>query len=106
MGNIGKTMALKEHGSYDHITTNDSIRRIVDHPAFKGFSRLMLPRENNTDQYDTPLSNVRALMPYHGHVDPDIVVDALNHLIDKVKDGKTIFYVFYTERSRRFSGPL
>jgi acetyl esterase/lipase len=101
MGNIGKTMALKEHGSYDHITTNDSIRRIVDHPAFKGFSRLILPRENNTDQYDTPLSNVRSLMPYHGHVDPDIVVGALNHMIDEVKDGKTIFYDFYTEQQKQ-----
>jgi acetyl esterase/lipase len=101
MGNIDKTMALKEHGSYDHITTNDSLRHIVDHPAFKGFSRLILPRENNPDQYDTPLSNVRSLLPYHGHVDPDTVVGALNHMIDEVKEGKTIFYDFYTEQQKQ-----
>ena len=67
-----KTMALKEQEVYGHITTNDTVRTIVNHPAFKGFSQLILPRDNNTDHYDTPLSNVRSLMPYHGHVDPDI----------------------------------
>jgi acetyl esterase/lipase len=101
MGNIGKTMALKEHESYDHLTTNDSVRHIVDHPALKGFSRLILPRDNNTYHYDTPLSNVRSLMPYHGHVDPDTVVGALNHMIDEVKEGKTIFYDFYTEQQKQ-----
>jgi acetyl esterase/lipase len=95
------TMALKEHGLYDHITTNDTVRRIVNHPAFKGFSRLILPRDNNTYYYDTPLSNVSSLMPYHSHVAPDIVVGALNHMIDEVKDGKTIFYDLYTEQQKR-----
>ena len=96
-----KTMALKEHGSYDHITTNDTVRHIVNHPAFKGFSQLILPTDNNTYYYDTPLNNVRSLMPYHSHVDPDIVVAALNHMIDEVKDGKTIFYDFYTEQQKQ-----
>jgi acetyl esterase/lipase len=96
-----KTMAFKEHGGYDHITTNDSVRHVVNHPAFKGFSQLILPRENNTYHYYTPLSNVRSLIPYHGHVDPDIVVGALNHMIDEVKDGKTIFYDLYTEQQKR-----
>ncbi len=96
-----KTMTLKEHGSYDHITTSDSVRRIVNHPAFKGFSQLILPRQNNSYHYDMPLSNVRSLMPYHGHVDPDIVVGALNHMIDEVKDGKTIFYGYYTEQQKQ-----
>jgi acetyl esterase/lipase len=94
-------MPFKEHESYDHITTNDSVRRIVNHPAFKGFSRLILPRENNPDQYDRPLSNVRSLLPYHGHVDPDIVVRALNRMIDEVKNSKTVFYDFYTEQQKQ-----
>ena len=77
------------------------MRDIVNHPAFKGFSQLILPRENDTYYYDTPLSNVRSLMPYHSHVDPDIVVAALNHMIDEVKDGKTIFYDLYTEQQKQ-----
>ena len=96
-----KTMALKEQGSYDHITTNDTVRDIVNHPAFKGFSQFILPGDNNSYYYDTLLSNVRSLMPYHSHVNPDIIVAALNHMIDEVKDGKTIFYDLYTEQQKR-----
>jgi acetyl esterase/lipase len=40
-------------------------------------------------------------MPYHSHVVPDTVVAALNHMIDEVKDGKTIFYDLYTEQQKR-----
>jgi acetyl esterase/lipase len=96
--NTIKTLHTKGNGqgTYAHITTEDSVRRIVDHAAFKGFGRLMLPREHDTYSLDTPLSNVRSLMPYHSHVDPDIVVGALNHMIDEVNEGKIIFYDFYT----------
>ena len=96
-----KPAALKEHGRYDQITTADTVRTMVNHPAFKDFGRLMLPVDDDTYHYDTPLSNVRSLMPYHSHVDPDIVVAALNHMIDEVKDGKAVFYNFYTERQKQ-----
>ena len=96
-----KTTTLKEHGSFDHLKTRDTVRDIVNHPAFKGFSRIILPREDDTYYDGTALSNVRSLMPYHSHVDPDIVVGALNHLIDEVKDGKTIFYDLYTEKQKQ-----
>ena len=41
--NTGDTLHTKENGkgSYAHITTDDSVRRIVDHPAFKAFSQLI-----------------------------------------------------------------
>jgi acetyl esterase/lipase len=105
-----KTTALKEHGSFDHLTIHDTVRDIVNHPAFKGFGRLILPGDNNVYHDDTPLSNVRSLMPYHSHVDPDMVVTALNRMIDEVKDGKTVFYDLYTEQqkqkdpSKKFTG--
>ncbi|MCE5282244.1 MAG: alpha/beta hydrolase [Deltaproteobacteria bacterium] len=88
-------------GSFAHITTGDSVSRIVNHPAFKAFSRLILPRENDASSDNTPLRNVRSLMPYHNHVDPDTVVGALNHLIDEVHDGKTIFYDFYGKQQKQ-----
>jgi hypothetical protein len=34
-------------------------------------------------------------------VDPDIVVSAINHMIDEINDGKTIFYDFYTEQQKQ-----
>jgi len=94
----GKRNAI---GMYAHITTNDSVQHIVNHPAFKGFGRYLLPWDNGANDYDMPLSNVGSLLPYHNHVNPDIVVAAINHMIDEVNDGKTIFYEFYTEREKQ-----
>ncbi len=94
-------MQLSSPGGYDHITTKDTVRDIVNHPAFKGFSQLLLPQDDNTYYYDTPLSRVGSLMPYHSHVDPKTVVAALNELIDEVKDGATVFYDFYTRQQKR-----
>ena len=84
----GKRNAI---GMHTHITTNDSVQHIVNHPAFKGFGQYLLPWDNGANDYDTPLSNVGSLLPYHNHVDPDIVVAAVNHMIDEINDGKTIF---------------
>jgi acetyl esterase/lipase len=94
----GKRNAI---GMHAHITTNDSVLHIVNHPAFKGFGQYLLPWDNGTNYYNTPLSNVGSLFPYHNHVDPNIVVGAINHMIDEVNGGKNVFYEFYTEREKQ-----
>jgi acetyl esterase/lipase len=86
---------------YNHLTTHNYISDIVNHPAFKGFGELLLPRDNNSGYYNTQLSNVGSLMPYHSHVEPDIVVSALNHMIGEVNDGKTIFYDIYNDEQKQ-----
>ena len=75
------------------------------HPAFKGFGRYLLPRDNGTSDYDRPLNQVGSLMPYHEHVDPNIVMGAINHMIDEINNGKTIFYDFYAEHQKRGARP-
>lgn len=80
----------------NHLTLNSTVTDILNHPAFEGFGELLLPRDNNSASYDTQLSNVGSLMPYHKNVNPNDVVGALNHMIDEVNDGKTIFYEFYS----------
>jgi acetyl esterase/lipase len=85
----------------DHLTTENDVRDIATHPAFKGFGDLLLPRDDNSGYYDTKLTDISSLMPYHSHVDPGIVVGALNHMIDQVNGGNTIFYDFYTEEQKR-----
>lgn len=84
-----------------HLTTRSFVRDIVNHPAFKDFGNAILPRDDNTAYYDTPLTNVASLMPYHNHVNPDIVVGALNTMLDEVSAGETIFYDFYTEQEKQ-----
>lgn len=96
-----KTTTLKKQGSYAHVRTGDSIITVVNHPAFKGFGRYILPRCNDLLGKDTPLTEIHSLLPYHSHVNPGITVSAINHMIDEVNDGKTIFYHFYTEQQKR-----
>ena len=91
----------EENGEmYDHLTTSNVIRDIVDHPAFNEFGELLLPRDNNSGYDNTQLRNVGSLMPYHSHVNPNIVVGAINHMIDEINEGRTIFYDFYTSQEK------
>ncbi len=93
-----------------HLTTDDYVRDIINHPAFNGFGELLLSRDDNSSYYNTPISNIGSLMPYHGNVRPDIVVGSVNHMIDEVNEDKTIFYDIYTEQqkqqdpSKRYTG--
>ena len=104
-GVVNNTCELEHKGNkveaYNHLTTNNYVGDIVNHPAFKGFSELLLPRDNNSGYYNTQLRNVGSLMPYHDHVEPDIVVGAINHMIDEVNAGRTIFYNFYTDEQKK-----
>jgi len=84
-----------------HLNTDDSIRDILKHPAFAGFGHLILPWDDRTYDENMRLSNISSLLPYHSHVNPEIVVSALNHMIDDVSNGKTIFYNFYTKAQRQ-----
>ncbi len=84
-----------------HLTVGHRVRGIVKHPAFNDFGEHLLPWADNAQYYDTRLGRVGSLMPYHSHVDADVVVGALNGLIDEANAGKTIFYEFYTERQRQ-----
>ncbi len=102
-GNEGKIMKSerKVEETHSHLTTHDTVRHIVTHPAFEGFGQYLLPWDNNTNYYNTSLNNVGSLLPYHNHVDPIIVVGAINHMIEEINDGKTIFYEFYTEQQKQ-----
>jgi acetyl esterase/lipase len=85
----------------DHLTIDNYVRDIVNHPTFRGFGELLLPLDNNSGYYNTRLSEVSSLMPYHSHVEPAIVVGALNHMIDEVNAGRKIFYDFYSEEEKK-----
>jgi len=98
---LGRSPNKIMHGTHEHLTTNATVNHMVYHPAFKGFSKLLLPKVNDADYRDTTLNNIGSLLPYHNHVASDVVVAALNYMIDEVNEGKTIFYDFYTEQERR-----
>jgi len=79
-----------------HLTKSDTIGALIDHPAFRGFGRLLLPWNDRMD-LNMPLARIAGLLPYHSHVDVDTVVLALNRMIDAANSGATLFYDFYSE---------
>ena len=79
-----------------HLTANSRVRDLLNHPAFAGFGRLILPSDNRAYDENMPLSQLGALMPYHSHVNPEVMVGALNRMIDDAGKGQVIFYDFYT----------
>jgi acetyl esterase/lipase len=84
-----------------HLSLGDSVDALLKHPAFSGFGHLLLPRDNQTYDHSLPLRNIGSLLPYHEHVDPVVVVSALNRMVDDARVGRTIFYDIYTSAQKK-----
>ena len=80
-----------------HLDVTSTLRDLLRHPAFAGFAHLILPWDDRGSDDQMPLTRIGSLMPYHTHVDPDIVVAGLNRLIDDAASGRTVFYRFYSD---------
>jgi hypothetical protein len=84
----------------EHLTAVDTIQDLLNHPAFAGFATLLLPWDDRTYDGSMRLRDIGSLLPYHSHVDPATVVGGLNHVIDDVSNGRTVFYDFYTQKEK------
>lgn len=80
-----------------HLRLDESVDDILQHPAFAGFGRLLLPWDDRCYEPALSLRGIGSLLPYHAHVDPVVVVAALNRMIDDASVGRTIFYDIYTD---------
>lgn len=84
-----------------HLTPKDRVGDVLRHPAFQGYASLLLPWDDRSYDEKMRLSEIDALLPYHGHVQPRVVVGGLNRIIDDVSAGRQVFYAFYTEEQQR-----
>jgi acetyl esterase/lipase len=84
-----------------HLRLDDSLDEILEHPAFAGFGRLLLPWDDRRYALAMPLRSIGSLLPYHQHVDPVVVVSALNRMVDDASLGRTIFYDIYTNAQKQ-----
>jgi acetyl esterase/lipase len=84
-----------------HLRVDDSVNDILEHPAFAGFGRLLLPWDDRRYDHAMPLRNIGSLLPYHEHVDPAAVVSALNRMVDDASVGRTIFHDIYTNAQKQ-----
>lgn len=80
-----------------HLGSQSTIGDILRHPAFAGFGHLLLPWDDRAYDEGLRLTEIGALLPYHTHIDPETVTNALNRMIDDASSGKAVFYRFYSE---------
>jgi len=60
--------------SIRYLRATDTIRDVLNHPAFAGFARLLFPWDDRAYDEDLRLSDIGSLLPYHSHVDPEVQV--------------------------------
>jgi acetyl esterase/lipase len=87
-----------------HLAPSDSIGDVLNHPAFAGFARLLLPWDERAYDPGLPLTNIGSLLPYHTRVDPAVVARSLNRMIDDVNADKPVFYAFPADEKRAHTG--
>jgi acetyl esterase/lipase len=80
-----------------HLRVSDRIVDLLDHPAFAGFGRLLLPWNDRRYDPEMQLRDIGSLLPYHTRVDAAVVVSSLNRMIDDATAGKRIFYDLPTD---------
>lgn len=93
--------ALGKKTRYEHMKTESSLADLLNHPAFAGHAPLLLPWDGRSYDETMRISEISSLLPYHSNVDPDVVVSALNRMIDDASDGSTVFYDIYTSEQKR-----
>lgn len=88
---------------YKHITLDDRVGDVMNHPAFEGFGDLLFTWLDFQRRYppNTTMRNVADYDLWLTHPDAEAQVDGLNQLIDDVNKGNKVFYDIYTEEEKR-----
>jgi acetyl esterase/lipase len=84
-----------------HLNVDSTVGDVLRHPAFAGFARQLLPRDDEAYDERLRLRDIGSLLPYHTHVDPEAVVSSLNRMIDDVGSGRQVFYDIYTDAEKQ-----
>ena len=98
---LNSAWAEDDMKSYHHLKSDDTIQTVLNHPAFKDFGQHLLTRDGDSANQNLPISRIHSLLPYHGFVDVDTALAALNHIIDDAAAGYDIFYDFYDDRQKQ-----
>lgn len=103
---IGARGAVAQHrpsadNPHARLTADSTIGDLLSHPAFSGFARRILPWDERDYDPQAKLDTIRALLPYHTHVDIPSTVAALNRMIEDAEQGRQVFFEIYSEAERR-----
>jgi|AGTN01.1.fsa_nt_gi Esterase/lipase len=85
----------------EHMKPESSLADLLEHPAFAGHAPLLLPWDSRAYDQTMQISDIGSLLPYHSNIDPDVVLSALNRMIDDASGGNTVFYDLYTPEEKQ-----
>ena len=85
---------------YGHLTTANTVNDVINHEAFTGFGRFMLPAERSYNVNMT-LQNVASMLPYHNYITGERAVETINTMIDYVHEGNKLFYDIYSDAEKQ-----
>ena len=91
---------------FAHVGLDDTIGEVTAHPAFGEFGRFLFPLNTGRVVPGLTIAEVGRLLPYHGHVDPAMTVKVINAMIDRINEGKKIFFDVYTQQQRSADSSL
>jgi acetyl esterase/lipase len=94
--------AVRPVMEYDagRLTVNDPVSAIIQSKAFEGFGHLLMPWDDRGRDYGMPIAQVASTMPYHNYIQPQVIVEAVNYMIDEANAGKIVFYDFYSAQDK------
>lgn len=88
--------------NFRHITLEDKIIDVINHPAFKNFGFYLFPW-NDKERYskDLKMKDAPSLNLWHTNFNAKEEVDGLNRLIDDINKGYQVFYDIYSEEEKQ-----
>ncbi len=86
-----------------YLTPENTIADMLAHPALANFAHHILPRPEDSG-VRLKFTEIGHLMPWHNHIEPQVVVTGVNRLIADSELGKQVFYSFYPNKYRDETG--
>lgn len=83
------------------LSATSTVGEILNHPAFSGFARHLLPWDDRPYDEAMRLNDIDGLLPYHSAVDTGTVLGGLNRMIEDVTADRQVFYGIYSEAEKR-----
>lgn len=100
VGNISFSSGGKEQNKdYPYVNNDTTINELLENRAFEGFGQFILPMNMSFNE-NLKLSSINRLLPYHSNINSETTISSINFMIDEVKNGRKIFYDFYTEKEK------
>ena len=88
--------------NFRHITLEDKIIDVINHPAFKNFGFYLFPwNDKSRYKHNLKMKDAPSLNLWHTNFNAKEEVDGLNRLIDDINKGYQVFYDIYSEEEKQ-----